>query len=99
MVRPSRRSLPSPENTRGLRFSRGKRRNVAKQVKSDLQQSVPRGHDVPNFLVNAPYPPANLPTPGVDAGALQAYLGHRNVQPAVRYTEMARDRFKDFWRD
>ena len=87
MVRPSRRSLPSPGNTRGLRSSRGKRRNAAKQVKSDLQQSVPTGHNVPNFLVNAPYPLANSPTPGVDAGALQAYLGHRNVQHTVRYTE------------
>ena len=53
MVRPSRRSSPSPGNTRGLRSSRGKRRNADKQVKSDLQQSVPTGHNVPNFLVNA----------------------------------------------
>jgi hypothetical protein len=30
--------------------------------------------------------------------ALQAYLDHRNIQHAVRYTELAPDRFKDFWR-
>ena len=30
--------------------------------------------------------------------ALQAYLGHRNIQHTVRYTEPAPDRFKDFWR-
>jgi site-specific recombinase XerD len=30
--------------------------------------------------------------------ALQAYLGHRNIQHTVRYTELAPDRFKDFWR-
>jgi site-specific recombinase XerD len=36
---------------------------------------------------------------GVDTRALQAYLGHRNIQHAVRYTELAPDRFKDFWRD
>jgi len=30
--------------------------------------------------------------------ALQAYLGHRNIQHTVRYTELSPDRFKDFWR-
>jgi hypothetical protein len=29
----------------------------------------------------------------------QAYLGHRNIQHTVRYTELSPDRFKDFWRD
>jgi site-specific recombinase XerD len=36
---------------------------------------------------------------GHDTRALQAYLGHRNIQHTVRYTELAPDRFKDFWRD
>ena len=31
--------------------------------------------------------------------ALQHYLGHKNIQHTVRYTEMAPNRFKDFWRD
>ena len=26
------------------------------------------------------------------------YLGHQNIQHTVRYTDMAPDRFKDFWR-
>jgi type 1 fimbriae regulatory protein FimB/type 1 fimbriae regulatory protein FimE len=30
---------------------------------------------------------------------LQHYLGHRNIQHTVRYTELMADRFKDFWRD
>jgi hypothetical protein len=30
--------------------------------------------------------------------ALQAYLGHKNIQHTVRYTELAPNRFKDFWR-
>jgi hypothetical protein len=30
--------------------------------------------------------------------ALQAYLGHRNIQHTVRYTELSPTRFKDFWR-
>jgi type 1 fimbriae regulatory protein FimB/type 1 fimbriae regulatory protein FimE len=27
------------------------------------------------------------------------YLGHKNIQHTVRYTEMAPTRFKGFWRD
>jgi integrase len=30
--------------------------------------------------------------------ALQAYLGHKNIQHTVKYTELSPDRFKDFWR-
>ena len=30
--------------------------------------------------------------------ALQAYLGHKDIQHTVRYTELSSDRFKDFWR-
>ena len=33
-----------------------------------------------------------------DTRSLQAYLGHKNVQHTVRYTELAPDRFKNFWR-
>src|SRR5262249_7608379 len=29
---------------------------------------------------------------------LQAYLGHKNIQHTVRYTELSPTRFKDFWR-
>ena len=40
-----------------------------------------------------------LANKGHDTRALQAYLGHRNIQHTVRYTESAPDRFKAFWRD
>jgi integrase len=40
-----------------------------------------------------------LANKGHDTRALQAYLGHRNIQHTVRYTELAPDRFKRFWRD
>src|SRR6516165_2703468 len=40
-----------------------------------------------------------LANDGHDTRALQHYLGHRNIQHTIRYTEMAPDRFKDFWRD
>jgi integrase len=39
-----------------------------------------------------------LANAGHDTRALQAYLGHRNIQHTVRYTELRPDRFKDFWR-
>src|SRR5262249_52252483 len=40
-----------------------------------------------------------LANSGHDTRALQAYLGHRNIQHTVRYTELAPDRFKKFWQD
>ena len=39
-----------------------------------------------------------LANAGHDRRSLQAYLGHRNIQHTVRYTELAPTRFKDFWR-
>src|SRR5439155_11252654 len=39
-----------------------------------------------------------LANAGHDTRALQAYLGHKNIQHTVRYTELAPDRFKNFWR-
>ena len=39
-----------------------------------------------------------LANKGHDTRALQGYLGHRNIQHTVRYTELWPDRFKDFWR-
>ena len=38
-----------------------------------------------------------LANDGHDTRALQAYLGHKNIQHTVRYTELAPDRFKKFW--
>ena len=40
-----------------------------------------------------------LANKGHDTRALQAYLGHRNIQHTVRYTELSPDRFRDFWRE
>jgi type 1 fimbriae regulatory protein FimB/type 1 fimbriae regulatory protein FimE len=33
-----------------------------------------------------------------NASAIQDWLGHRSIHHAVRYTELAPTRFKDFWR-
>jgi site-specific recombinase XerD len=40
-----------------------------------------------------------LANKGVDTRALQAYLGHKNIQHTVRYSELSPTRFKDFWRN
>ena len=40
-----------------------------------------------------------LANDGHDTRAIQHYLGHRNIMHTVRYTELASDRFKDFWND
>jgi type 1 fimbriae regulatory protein FimB/type 1 fimbriae regulatory protein FimE len=35
---------------------------------------------------------------GVTEMTRMAWLGHKNIQHTVRYTELAPDRFKNFWR-
>jgi site-specific recombinase XerD len=40
-----------------------------------------------------------LANQGVDTRSLQHYLGHKNIQHTVRYTDLSPERFKDFWRD
>jgi integrase len=39
-----------------------------------------------------------LANKGHDTRSLQAYLGHKNIQHTVRYTELSPDRFKNFWK-
>ena len=40
-----------------------------------------------------------LANAGHDTRAIQPYLGHKNIQHTVRYTELSPLRFKDFWKD
>jgi integrase len=39
-----------------------------------------------------------LANDGVDTRALQHYLGHRNIQHTVRYSELSANRFDGFWK-
>jgi hypothetical protein len=41
----------------------------------------------------------DLANAGHDTRALQAWLGYKNIQHTVRYTELSPDRFRDFLRD
>lgn len=40
-----------------------------------------------------------LANDGHDTRAIQHYMGHRNIQHTVRYTDLAPDRFNGFWKD
>ena len=40
-----------------------------------------------------------LASKGQDTRAIQAYMGHKNIQHTVRYTELSPVRFNGFWRD
>jgi len=40
-----------------------------------------------------------LANDGQDTRAVQHYLGHKNIQHTVRYTELSAARFNEFWND
>ncbi len=40
-----------------------------------------------------------LANDGQDTRAIQHYLGHKNIQHTVAYTQLAADRFNGFWED
>jgi site-specific recombinase XerD len=40
-----------------------------------------------------------LANDGQDTRAIQHFLGHRSIASTVRYTALAPDRFKGFWKD
>jgi type 1 fimbriae regulatory protein FimB/type 1 fimbriae regulatory protein FimE len=40
-----------------------------------------------------------LANDGKDTRAIQLYMGHRNIQNTVGYTQLSAERFKDFWVD
>ncbi len=40
-----------------------------------------------------------LASRGYDTRAIQAYLGHKQIQHTVHYTELSPTRFQDFWMD
>jgi len=40
-----------------------------------------------------------LANDGQDTRAIQHYLGHKNIQYTTLYTQLAPDRFNDFWKD
>ncbi len=72
---------------------------------SNVRKMVKRAGEIAElgFLVHphmlrhsAGYKLANA---GHDTRAIQQYMGHKNIQHTVRYTELTPARFKDFWKD
>ena len=64
-------------------------------INADISRIAPAEEYV-IFLMTSPYEVVSRR--GRCSRAFQAYLGHRNVQHTVRYTELLPDRFNDFWR-
>jgi class 3 adenylate cyclase len=52
-----------------------------------------------NRGLRAPWRPSRRASSAISRRALRAYLGHRNIQHTVRYTEPSPTRFKNFWRE
>jgi site-specific recombinase XerD len=65
-------------------------------VSAGDQRMVFRAGLTAGFL---PRPQHMLRHSGHDARAIQHYLGHRSTASMVRYTALAPDRFKEFWKD
>ena len=95
-LRELKRSADSPfvfTSERGTPFARA---GFAKMVARLGQEAKFKFGVHPHMLRHAcGYALANR---GHDTRALQAYLGHKNIQHTVRYTELSPTRFKDFWR-
>jgi hypothetical protein len=52
-----------------------------------------------NELSSRCIPSAYFTNDGHDTRAIQHYLGPKNIQQAVRSTELSAERFKGFWGD
>jgi site-specific recombinase XerD len=90
----SRRSALSSSPTRGTPFATA---GFARMVERAGIEAKLGFKPHPHMLRHAcGYALANR---GHDTRALQAYLGHKNIQHTVRYTELSPTRFKNFWRE
>jgi type 1 fimbriae regulatory protein FimB/type 1 fimbriae regulatory protein FimE len=67
--------------------------------KSATRAGETAGIEFPVHPHVAPRLRLQLANEGHDTRAIQHYLGHRNIQHTVRYTELAPERFKRFWMD
>ena len=57
-------------------------------------QILPDGRWLPNLAAEP-----KLANDDQDIRAIQLYLDHRNIQHTVFYTQLATDRFNEFWKD
>jgi integrase len=103
----SSRALPAPIRSSGTSFGRYDGSSGSKSLSrpSCSHRSAERAGAKANLALKA-HPHMlrhacgySLANRGHDTRALQAYLGHRNIQHTVRYTELSPTRFKNFWRE
>jgi type 1 fimbriae regulatory protein FimB/type 1 fimbriae regulatory protein FimE len=96
------RRVASGDNSRGYVFvtERGRPMTASNVRKIIARAGITAGLPFPvhphMFRHACGYKLAN---DGQDTRAIQQYLGHRNIAHTVRYTELAPDRFKGFWKD
>ncbi|MFZ3338639.1 MAG: tyrosine-type recombinase/integrase [Xanthobacteraceae bacterium] len=88
--------LPTHDKARALISARLERSGQPPTLLFDTSAPPERAHPAVMLRHACGYALANK---GHDTRALQAYLGHRNIQHTVRYTELSPTRFKDFWRN
>ena len=72
---------------------------VRKQVADDLKRLRALNLDTRRMWYYTLGKGYKLANDGQDTRAIQQYLGHRNIQHTTRYTDLAPNRFKNFWRD
>jgi integrase len=95
-VRRVKKGTPSTHPILGDELRGLRRLQREQEPRSPFVFTSERGAAHPHMLRHAcGYALANR---GHDTRALHAYLGHRNIQHTVRYSELAPTRFKDFWR-
>jgi hypothetical protein len=70
--------------------SRRRHANIVRTPKVWMPECLPMARMIPKT------PPSFHGSAGEER---VAYLGHRNIQHTVRYTELSQTRFKDFWRN
>ena len=50
-------------------------------------------------MVGEIIPESRATSVGISTRAVQHYLGHKNIQHTVRYTQLSPERFNSFWDD
>ena len=92
-------------NARGNRAAVFVSERLAPLSVAGYQRTVARAGEAARFPfqisshVLAPLCGYKLANDGRDTRSIQHYLGHRSIVSTVRYTALAPDRFKDFWKD
>jgi hypothetical protein len=79
-------------------FERGPSPDLLEHYCTSIQQGLPSAYPASKAMVVFWTGTWHASQAGSNARRIQAWLGHKNIQHTVRYTELAPDRFRDFWR-